>query len=121
MPNSKKILLVDDDHDIAEALRYTFEMEGHTAKIITHAEQVTQAIKQYQPDLIVMDILLSGNDGRHICKKLKTHKTTKHIPIMLISAYPNAEVSSMTAGADGFVAKPFDIEYLLKVAEELMQ
>src|SRR5205823_11331591 len=72
------------------------------------------------PDLIILDILLSGKDGRAICYKLKGQSETRHIPIIMISAHPDAEQSVTAVGADDFLAKPFDVDTLLaKVAKYL--
>jgi two-component system alkaline phosphatase synthesis response regulator PhoP len=58
-------------------------------------------------------MLLSGQDGRQIARRLKGQKATRHIPILMLSAQPNAEREALEAGADGFLAKPFDIDVLL--------
>jgi DNA-binding response OmpR family regulator len=61
----------------------------------------------------VLDVLLSGKDGRELVKYLKTQKETRSIPVIVISAHPTAEASALEAGADLFLAKPFDLSYLL--------
>ena len=70
--------------------------------------------------LIVLDVLLSGKDGRAICRKLKSQDETRHIPVVMISAYPDAERSSKEVGADAFVAKPFAIDDVLMTVETLL-
>src|SRR5436305_14779845 len=70
------------------------------------------------PDVIILDVLLSGKDGRIICQKLKSQEDTKHIPIIMISAHPDAKQSVKAVGADNFLAKPFEMdELLMKVAQ----
>jgi CheY-like chemotaxis protein len=72
------------------------------------------------PDLILLDVLLSGKDGREIVKYLKRKAETKAIPVIMFSAHPSAEETARAAGADDFLAKPFDIEVLLdKIAHFL--
>jgi len=68
----------------------------------------------------VLDILLSGKDGRAICRKLKSQADTRHIPIVMISAHPDAEQSVTAVGADAFVAKPFAIDELLNTVAALL-
>ncbi|MDQ6693234.1 MAG: response regulator, partial [Chloroflexota bacterium] len=70
-------------------------------------------IRERMPDLIILDILLSGHDGRTICKRLKSQESTKGVSIILISAHPEARATALDAGADDFVAKPFEIDDLL--------
>ena len=72
------------------------------------------------PDLILLDVLLSGKDGREIVKRLKSQEETRHIPVIMFSAHPSAEKTARAAGADDFVAKPFEMdEILAKIAKHV--
>lgn len=117
----KKILVVDDDPDILDALQLTLEDAGYavtTSEKGEYAENLPATTNGALPDLIILDVLLSGMDGRTICQKLKGQVDTRHIPIIMISAYPNARQSVTNVGADDFLAKPFEIDALLeKVAK----
>jgi DNA-binding response OmpR family regulator len=62
----------------------------------------------------LLDVLLSGKDGRTIARQLKSQEDTKHIPIIMFSAHPSAEQTAREAGADDFIAKPFEIDDLLE-------
>ena len=111
----KNILIVDDDPDILEAIKYTLEDEGYGIAISKKGEEV-EKLGQSEgelPKLIILDALLSGKDGWEICKKLKSEKKVKNIPIVMISAHPEAGKFAKAAGADDFLAKPFHIENLL--------
>ncbi len=67
--------------------------------------------------MILLDVLLSGKDGREIVKYLKSQDETRYIPVIMFSAHPSAEETARKAGADDFIAKPFDIdELLVKIA-----
>lgn len=116
----KKILIVDDDPDILEALQLTFEFEGYTVSTITKGEETYRMVESFKPDVIILDVLLSGKDGRTICKKLKADHLTRTIPIIMISAHPNAEQSTIEVGADDFLAKPFDIDQLVGKVENIV-
>ena len=73
------------------------------------------AIKQYEPQLILLDVFLAGIDGLQICQTLKSSPLTKHIPILLFSAFPKiAETAIHDYGADDFIAKPFEVSDLIK-------
>ena len=72
------------------------------------------------PDVYILDIWMSGSDGRELCKKLKSEDRTKNIPVILISASNDLKRSAETAGADDFLAKPFEIDALLKKIEKAL-
>lgn len=116
----KKILVVDDDADILEAVQLILDTGGYASEGITKGDETYQKIKEYQPDLIILDVLLSGNDGRMICKNLKRAKETNHIPIIMMSAHPSAHESVKECGADAFLAKPFSIHDLFAQLEKFV-
>lgn len=110
----KRILVIDDDQGILEAFEAILESEGYDVVILSDTERVESLVKTYRPDLILLDILLSGADGRDICKKLKSKPRLKNIPIIMISAHPSASKTIQSVGADDFVEKPFEMDILLK-------
>ncbi|HLX59573.1 MAG TPA: response regulator [Ktedonobacteraceae bacterium] len=109
----KKILVVDDEPDILEFLRELLELEGYIVATSDKGEYVQQIHDRSFPDLILLDVLLSGKDGREIVKHLKSQEKTKHIPVIMFSAHPSAEPTARAAGADDFLAKPFEMDELL--------
>ncbi len=116
----QKILVVDDDVDILEAMQLMLEQAGYDVTTTPKGEEVNKKIKQVRPDMILLDVLLSGNDGRDICRQLKSQQETKNIPVVMISAHPDAKKTTKDAGADEFLAKPFEIDELLeKVKSQL--
>lgn len=117
---NKSILVVDDNLDILDSLRFVLEGEGYTVTTTEkgeYAENLPEK-KGDLPKLIILDFLLSGKDGTVICKRLKSNAVTKHIPILMISAHPDAEKLIHAGGADDFLAKPFDITNLLDKVEK---
>jgi len=117
----KRILVVDDDLAILEALDITLRDAGYETETSTkNGEYIERSLRRQLPDLMILDILLSGHDGRDICKKVKSREETKQIPVILISAHPNAEKTALEAGADDFLAKPFNIDDLLAKVERLV-
>lgn len=113
MQLKKKVLIIDDDRDILEALELIFIAEGYDTTISSGDDDVKQLISEYNPGLIILDVLLSGKDGRIICKALKADDLTRTLPVIMISAHPDARRSTLAVGADEFLAKPFDIYELL--------
>jgi len=119
----KKILVVDDDPDILDALQMTLEDAGYSVTT-TEKGEYAENLRDTNgnlPHLIILDVLLSGRDGRTICQRLKRQENTKHIPIIMISAHPNARQSVKDVGADDFLAKPFDIDELLAMVAQYLQ
>jgi DNA-binding response OmpR family regulator len=115
----KKILIIDDDPDILEAVQLILELHGYVSEITTKGEEAYSKVTTFNPDLIILDVLLSGSDGREICKKLKNDSKTQHIPILMMSAHPNAKQSVRECGADSFVAKPFSVKELTDTINRL--
>lgn len=118
----KRVLAVDDDPDILDAIRLTLEDEGY---LVTTTEKGEYAENLRDgngglPDLIILDVLLSGRDGRSICRSLKGRPDTRQIPIIMISAHPGAEESARAVGADAFLAKPWDINALISLVEAFL-
>ena len=109
----KKVLIIDDDPDILEVLQLTLEMAGYTTKTNLHGEELFNEVSAFKPDIVLLDILLSGSDGRVLCKQLKSDDATKGIPVILISAHPSAQKNIAEVGANDFIAKPFDIDDLI--------
>ncbi len=113
----KKILVVDDEPDILEFLQIILLEEGYEVITSDKGEFLEQLHNGGLPNLIIVDVLLSGKDGREIVKHLKSQEETRHIPVIMCSAHPSAEHTAREAGAEDFIAKPFEIDLLLsKVA-----
>ncbi|MDE2026345.1 MAG: response regulator [Patescibacteria group bacterium] len=119
MDNHKKILVVDDDEVILEAFKFTLSDAGYDVTTITKDGKILQRnLKKVKPNLIILDVLLSGSDGRTIARNIRGTEKTKNIPIIMISAHPDAKDSTIAAGANEFLAKPFDIDDLLGLVKK---
>ena len=112
-----KILIVDDDESILDSISMTLEDEGYFVSTTPKGEETYKIVDEFMPDLILLDILMSGKDGREICKNLKKDENTKNIPVILISAHPSAAESYHQSGAEDFLAKPFELSSLLTIIE----
>jgi CheY-like chemotaxis protein len=108
----KTVLIADDDLAIVDVLGILLEEEGYAVAMITGGD-VIQETQRVQPDVILLDVRLSGQDGREICRSLKRQDETKGIPIILVSANHDLPAIAQEAGADDHLAKPFDIDDLL--------
>ncbi len=118
---TKKVLVIDDDYDIVEPLSMLLSDSGYEVRTITKGYEVYEKIEKFKPDVILLDVLMSGSDGRTICKTIKEHKDMKTIQIIMMSAYPNAKKESTQVGADAFIAKPFETSNLLTLIQKILQ
>lgn len=114
----RKILIVDDDRDILEVMGLIMESEGYEVDLMSSGQEIFEHISSFHPDLIILDVMLGGMDGREICKSIKDTKDTFHIPIIMMSASHNiADSVEKFCKPDEFVAKPFDIVNLINTVE----
>ena len=117
MTHNRKILVVDDDADILAVMELLFKTKGYDVAAISKGDEVFTTIKTFQPNLILLDVLISGEDGRDICRQLKENQQTQHIPVVMFSANAGAEQMISEYGADDFIHKPFDVTDLLERIE----
>ena len=112
----KKILIADDDPAILDVLSLFLEDVGY--EIETTDDGATIQDARSSPDLMLLDIWMSGWNGRDICVHLKSQEPTRHIPIILVSANRDTEKIAKEAGADDFLLKPFDLDKVLEKIEQ---
>jgi len=117
---NKKILIIDDDTSILESLGLCLQDFGFDVKTLEKVESFDDFFQGFFPDLIILDYLLSGIDGKQIAKHLKGNKETKKIPIIMFSAHPFAKKELKDSGTEGFITKPFELDDLLKKIKKLI-
>jgi DNA-binding response OmpR family regulator len=107
----RRVMIADDDPGILDALRLMLEFAGYEVSATFNGATLLD-MEDNLPDLILLDIWMSGTDGRDVCKALKSKALTKDLPIIMISASTDLENSAKDAGADDFLEKPFDMDEL---------
>ena len=117
---ASRILVLDDDPDIGIMIKIMLEYKGYSVILAERAEKAKEIINTGNISLLIMDMLLSGINGTDMCTELKKNPFTASIPIMMISAHPNAKEICMEAGADDFISKPFDMPDILSKISRLM-
>jgi DNA-binding response OmpR family regulator len=117
----KRILIVEDDPDIVEVLQVMLEDSGYQVETSYRGDEVESLDENHLPDLIVLDVLIYGKDGRELATKLKSQQYTQHIPILMISAHPLAEGDARAMGVEDFLAKPFEMDDFLAKVEQCLQ
>lgn len=120
MVNKQKILIVDDDENIAELISLYLTKECFDTKIVHDGESALEAHKQFQPDLILLDIMLPRMDGYQVCRELRTYSGT---PIIMLSAKGEVfdKVLGLELGADDYMEKPFDSKELVARAKAILR
>ncbi|HKB45081.1 MAG TPA: response regulator [Chitinophagaceae bacterium] len=117
---TNRILVLDDDPDIGIMIKIMLEYKGYSVILTDRADKAADIIREDDINLLIMDMLLSGVNGTDVCTELKQNSLTSSIPIMMISAHPNAKRICMDAGADDFISKPFDMQDLVGKIDQLI-
>lgn len=117
----KRILIVDDDEAILDAISIAITSEGYKVETLTEGDNTLARARDFKPNLILLDFLLSGKDGSEIVKDIKNDNTLKDVPVIIFSAHPSARETALGSGADEYLAKPFDIDHLFKLINRLIK
>ena len=109
---NKKVLVVDDEKPIAEIVKFNLEKEGYEVNVAYDGEEAIRKVYQFEPDLILLDIMLPKMDGFQVCKKIRE---TFNIPILMLTAKEEEvdKVLGLELGADDYITKPFSIRELV--------
>lgn len=117
---SKRIIILEDEKNTLELVETVLGEEGYDAIAINHYEPLEYLI-DFAPELILLDIRLSGGYGHLLCKDLKANPITSHIPVILISGSDNLEAIAKGCKADGFLSKPFTLQDLISTVKQFDQ
>jgi two-component system alkaline phosphatase synthesis response regulator PhoP len=113
--NSKKILIIDDESDLVETIRFPLETEGFHVLVSYNGEDGLNQARKENPDLILLDLMLPKLDGYKVCRLLKFDERYKHIPIFMLTAKTQEKdkILGKETGADEYLTKPFDLDELI--------
>ena len=111
----KKILVVDDEVDLVETVRFPLEKEGYQVLVSYNGEDALNQARKEKPDLILLDLMLPKLDGYKVCRLLKFDDRYKQIPILMLTAKTQGKdrILGKETGADDYITKPFDLELLM--------
>jgi two-component system phosphate regulon response regulator PhoB len=112
---SREILVVEDEKDIQELVRYNLAKEGYAVQCMTTGEEALRTIRASVPDLVILDLMLPGISGLDVCRSIKSDQATRQIPVVMLTAKGEEAdiVSGLELGADDYVTKPFSPRVLL--------
>jgi DNA-binding response OmpR family regulator len=122
---AKPILIVEDDPDIAESLRYNLEREGLEAIVAPTGEQGLAAALDARrlPALVILDLMLPGMSGTELCRRLRREPATRRTPIMMLTARTDEadRISGLDLGADDYITKPFSVKEVMARVRALLR
>jgi two-component system, OmpR family, alkaline phosphatase synthesis response regulator PhoP len=117
-----RILVVEDDHDIADLIAHYLQKAGHTVEHLTSGSAVMPRLRAGGADLVILDIMLPGVDGLQVCSAMRADAATQSVPVIMLTARGDESdrVAGLELGADDYVTKPFSPKELVaRVAARL--
>ncbi len=118
-----RILVVEDDPDIAELIVHYLTLAGHEADVLTHGADVMTFARRNVPDVVILDRMLPGLDGLEICRAMRTDTATAGVPIIMLTARAEESdrIVGLELGADDYVTKPFSPKELVARVNALLR
>lgn len=110
------ILIIEDEVDLVHTLEYNFQQQGYTTRTALNGEEALFAIlKEPIPDLVILDLMLPDIPGTQVCRRIRNHEITRHVPVLMLTARSEEvdRVIGFEVGADDYVAKPFSVRELM--------
>jgi len=119
----ESILVVDDEREILELVKYNLAKEGYSVVCVETGEDALNAARLKLPDLVLLDLMLPGVDGLEVCRKLKADPKTQEIPVVMLTAKGGEAdiVAGLELGADDYVTKPFGLRELMSRIKALLR
>ena len=120
---SARILVVDDEEDLLELVRYNLAKEGFQVECVASGELALKSARRQPPDLIVLDLMLPAVDGLEVCRRLKAEQKTRDVPIVMLTAKSEESdvVAGLDRGADDYITKPFSPRVLSARVKALLR
>ncbi len=113
-----KILILEDNTDITSMLQTLLKHSGYAVTCLANGNELESTLRKEKTDLLLLDLLLSEGYGTDYCRSIKTNPEFRHIPVIMMSAFPDVREKCMEAMADDFIEKPFDIHDLVAKIEQ---
>src|ERR1044071_3706999 len=116
------ILIVEDSRTQAEQLKYTLEEYGYTVTVARNGKEALISLEQETPTMVISDIVMPVMDGYEMCRQIKNNPELKEIPVMLLTnlSQPEDVLKGLESGADNFIRKPYDENYLLSRVQDII-
>lgn len=119
MKDKRRILILEDDDMLGEMIKALLSIRNFEVYVLKDSSRMVEVVLQHAVQLILLDKVLQAEDGLEICQFLKKNHATAHIPVMIMSGHHNIMTECFAAGADQFIAKPFDMKLFLERIESM--
>lgn len=118
-----KILIVEDENCLLKLECILLTSKGYDVKGVTGGEEALGVIKDYRPDLVLLDVIMPGMDGFEVCHRIKTDEKTRHIPVIMLTAKrrPQDIQKGLEAGAVSYITKPFKSSTVIETIQKCLQ
>ena len=116
-----KVLIIDDDPDVRTVMDVLMKKQGYEVATASDKKEALAKLHDFRPSIVLLDVLLSGTDGRELCKEIKAIEENKNIAVIMFSAHPGAAENIKNYGADDFISKPVNTETLLERIEQFIK
>jgi DNA-binding response OmpR family regulator len=119
----KKVLIADDEPNIVTALEFLLQRNGHEVYIARNGDAALKLVDQYQPDLVLLDVMMPVKSGYEVCQRMRERADWRHIKIIMLTAKGRGvEMSKgLSIGADLYMTKPFSTQELVARINELLE
>ncbi len=123
MSHKKRILLIEDEEDIASLIKLQAEISGYKLHVEVDGINGYRAVERERPDLVILDLMLPGENGFDVCRKIRNNPDLKHIPVIILSAKSEEldVILGLELGADDYVAKPFSPKILFSKIKAVLR
>ena len=120
--NPRRILIIDDEPNIAMAIQFVLEGAGYETASANHGNQGLALLESFRPDLLLLDVMMPGIDGFSLAKTIRKSEYLQQVPIIFITAKgtPDDKIEGYDAGAESYIVKPFDNDVLLQKVEDAL-
>lgn len=115
-----RILVLDDNQDILDIVAEVLLYEGYKVKTTGRAAAFKNLLQDWQPHVVILDFMLADGNGGELCQDMKKNSHTKHIPVILFSAYFNKAKELAEFGCDAVITKPFDLQELVNCVKQVL-
>jgi len=120
--NQKKILIVEDEEGLLKLESILMRAHGYDVTAVSDGRAALECLGTVKPDLVLLDIMMPEIDGFEVCRRIKSEETTRHIPVIMLTAKRNPEdmLKSKEAGADWYITKPFKSMMVIEAVKRFL-
>jgi two-component system phosphate regulon response regulator PhoB len=115
---AKRVLVVEDERDVADLVVDVLDLEGYESRIASGETALVEAV-EFRPNVVLLDLMMPGIDGFEVARQLHARDDTRSLPIVVMTAMHDAPGRAREVGAQGVIAKPFDIVELIRVVQSV--